>query len=433
MERPPLPRSSWTDTADPAPPTPPLEGSAEAEVVVVGAGFTGLSAALHLAEAGTRVVVLEAMEPGYGASGRNGGQVIAGFKPDPDEIVQRFGPDRGEQIAAFAGGAPDVVFGLIERHGIACDAVRAGWLQAAHGPAGLAAVERRARQWGDRGAPVEVLSRDETERRTGARGYVGALLDRRGGTLNPLAYARGLARAALGAGATIHGQTPALALERQGQRWRVQTPRGEVMAERVLLATNAYSDDLWPGLRQSVIPIYSYQIATTPLTDNLRRAIMPGGLGLADTRRMLGYCRQDVRGRLLVGGRGHMRESTDPRDFRSVRRMLSRLFPAAGELPLDFCWGGKVALTVDQWPHIGEPAPGLSVALGYNGRGVAMASAVGRAMAEHLNGKSLEQLPLPVRPIRPLPLHRLRGSALRVVVALKKMQDWWESRGGAGR
>lgn len=428
MTEPPLPRSSWTDTAEPAPATPPLAADRRADAVVIGAGFTGLSAALHLAQAGADVVLLEAMEPGYGASGRNGGQVIAGFKHDPEEIVKRFGRDRGEAIATFAGSTPDLVFDLIERHGINCGAKRAGWLQAAHGPAGLKAVESRTRQWAERGAPIEVLDRDETERLTGTRGYVGALLDHRGGTLNPLAYARGLARAGIAAGARIHGQSAVVSVTKTNGHWRVETDRGAVEAERVLLATNAYTGDFWPGLRQSVIPVYSYQVATKPLGGNLRERIMPGGLGLSDTKRMLNYCRQDAKGRLLVGGRGYMKESIDPNDFRVIREALERLFPEAGDLELDFCWGGKVALTLDHYPNIGELAPGVSAAIGYNGRGVGMASAVGREMARHLSGMPLEQLPLPVRPIRPLPMHFLRGPALSAFIGFKKMQDWWESR-----
>ena len=429
----PLPRSSWTDAAPPAPPTPRLTGETRADACVVGCGFAGLSAALHLAEAGADVVAVEAEEPGFGASGRNGGQVIPGLKHDPDAIVGAFGPDKGEAIAAFAGAAPDLVFDLIARHGIDCGAVRAGWMQAAHAPAGLAKVEARVRQWSARGAPIELLDRAETERRTGARGYVGALLDRRGGTLNPLAYARGLARAAIAAGARLHGGTPAVGLSRGGGGWRVDTPAGAVRAGQVLLATNAYTDALWPGLARTVIPVWSYAVVTRPMGANLREAIMPGGLGLADTRRLLNHCRQDGQGRLLVGGRGFMRESTDPADFREVHAALRRLFPAAAELELDHVWGGKVALTLDEWPNIGPLAPGLTAAIGFNGRGVAMATAVGREMARHLGGMALEDLPLPVRPIRPLPFHALRAPALAAAIRVKKLQDWWEVRGAGSR
>ena len=422
-----LPRSPWVETALPAVETAPLAGEVRTDVAIVGAGFTGLSAALHLAAKGVDVVVLEAVEPGFGASGRNGGQVIPGLKHDPDEIIETFGADRGERIVEFVGGAPQVVYHLIETHAIACDLHRAGWLQCAHGKAALSGLERRVVQWSSRGAPVELIDAAETQRRTGARGFVAALFDGRGATLNPLAYARGLAGAAVGCGARIYGHSPARSFERDGQ-WRIATPAGVVRAERVLLATNAYGEDLRPDVRRSIIPVCSYQIATAALGDNLRRKLMPDGLGLSDTRRLLNYCRQDRQGRLLVGGRGGQRDSTDPADFRAIVRALSRLFPDAAGLPIDYCWSGRVALTLDHYPHIGEIAPGLAVALGYNGRGVAMATAVGVAMAEHLAGRSLDELPLPVRPMRPIPLHALRAPALSAAIAFKRLQDWWEAR-----
>lgn len=425
-----VPVSSWTDTAPPAPETTALSGEVVADVAIVGGGFTGLSAALHVAEKSRSVVLVEAAEPGFGASGRNGGQIIAGLKEDPDAILRAFGPERGEEIVRFAGGAPDVVFDLIKRHGIACEVVRGGWLQAIHAPVARPAMEARVRQWQARGAPVELLDRDGTERLTGTRRFPGGMLDRRGGTINPLAFARGLAQAAIAAGARIHTGTTARSLRRQGDAWEIETADGRVHAGRVLLATNAYSGDLWPALERSIVPVYSYQIATVPLGANLRGVLMPNGLGLSDTRRLLNYCRQDAKGRLLVGGRGRFREGRDRSDYAPIVEALRRLFPEAAELSIEHSWGGRVALTLDHYPHLGELAPGLCVAAGYNGRGVALAAATGRMMAEHLAGAPLGTLPLPVRPMRPLPMHGMRIVALQAAVGTKRLQDWWEMRGG---
>ncbi len=424
----PLPDSPYTERASPGPKTPALANSVKADVCVVGGGFTGLSAALKLSEDGVDTVLLEAMEPGYGASGRNGGQIIPGFKHDPEGMIQRFGPDKGEAMAAFAGNAPTLVFDLIDKYGIDCDAVRSGWLQAGHGPSVLPLLESRVRQWRDRGAPIELLGPADTERLSGSRFYSGALLDRRGGTLNPLAYARGLAAAALSQGARLHGNSPATAIERKGPVWLVTTPKGTVEADRVLIATNAYTGDFWPGLARSIVPVYSYQVATEPLTPNLQATILPNRIGLSDTKRMLNYCRQDAGGRLLVGGRGYPQESTDPADFEAIGEALARIFPAVADMRLTYCWSGKVALTLDHWPHIGEVAPGISVAFGFNGRGVAMATATGRCMAEHLQGGLLESLPLPVRPFRPVPGHGLLTRFLSAAIGIKRLQDWWEVR-----
>ncbi|HZD26729.1 MAG TPA: FAD-dependent oxidoreductase, partial [Alphaproteobacteria bacterium] len=209
-------RSLWQATAVPAPDCPPLAGERRIDVAVIGGGFTGLSAALHLAEAGAKVAVLEAREPGWGASGRNGGMVIPGLKEDPDDLVARHGPEAGEAMVRASAATADLVFGLIERHSIDCDARRAGWIQPAHTAAALPALRRRYEQWAGRGADVAWLSREEIAARLGSDRYHGGWIDRRGGGLQPLSYARGLARAAQAAGAAVHGQSPVTALGREG-------------------------------------------------------------------------------------------------------------------------------------------------------------------------------------------------------------------------
>ncbi len=428
MQPAPLPNSLWAATADPAPETPPLEGEHRVDVAVVGGGFTGLSAALHLAEAGTDVALVEQAEPGWGASGRNGGQVIPGFKLDPGELVARFGPERGERLAAFAGGVTDFVFDLIDKHRIACHPQRSGWIQSVHGAAALRTAERRVRQWAQRGAPVELLDADAIAELTGGRGYVGGWVDRRGGALQPLGYARGLARAAQNAGARVHGASPATEIARANGGWRVATPGGALRAEQVLLCTNAYTDALWPGLARSMIPVLSYQVATRPLGDNLRRTILPQGHVSSDTRRLLQYYRLDHTGRLVMGGSGRLRDTDEPRFYADVMGALEALYPQLGAPELEFYWCGKVALTLDHMPHLHELAPGVTAALGYNGRGVAMASAVGKLLAQRARGKALEDLPLPVVPLRPIPFHGLRRPALAAAVLWKKLLDRMEVR-----
>jgi len=427
MVRPPLPKSLWAATARPAPPTPPLEGESVAEVAVVGGGFTGLSAALHLAEAGARTVLIESAEPGFGASGRNGGQVIPGLKLDPEELVELFGEERGERLAAYATGTADFVFDLIERHGIDCQATRGGWLQGAHTTRVLPAVESRVRQWQARGAPVRFLDKAEATRLSGAQGYVGAYLDPRGGILNPLGYVRGLADAAIKAGASLHGATPATGLKPEGERWRLTTPGGSILAEQVLLCTNGYTDGLWPGLERSIIPLFSYQVATRPLSGNLKSSIMPEGHALSDTRRLLTYCRLDPEGRLVVGGRGGFRDTSDPRYFGAVVAALRRLFPNVGDQEFAFYWGGKVAITTSHLPHVAELAPGVTAALGYNGRGVAMASATGAQLARRAMGTPMADLPFPERPVTPIPFHGLRRPVLGALIGWKRMRDRMEA------
>jgi glycine/D-amino acid oxidase-like deaminating enzyme len=421
------PRSLWSATAEePAPPAPALEGAAKADVAIVGGGFTGLSAALHLAERGVDALLLEAEEPGFGASGRNGGQVIPGLKYDPDELVAMFGPERGERLAEIVGGAAGFTFGLIERHSIRCAPVRKGWIQGVHAASKFDIAKRRVEQWGRRGAPVRTLDRAEVVELTGTERYCGGWFDGRGGMIQPLSYARGLARVALAAGARIHGRSPALRLVKEGAGWRVQTSGGAVTADRVLIATNGYTGDLWPGLKRSLVPVNSFQVATRPLTDNLRATILPGGQPVSDTRRLLRYFRLDPEGRLLMGGRGASYGDERSSLYERLRRAARWLFPQLDGLEWEFYWSGKVALTADHMPHVHEPAPGVAAALGYNGRGVAMASRMGKLMADHLTGAPPEALGFPITRIEPLPFWSLRQPAVSALIGWYRFRDWMD-------
>ncbi|WP_374441448.1 NAD(P)/FAD-dependent oxidoreductase [Stella sp.] len=413
----PLPRSLWAATARPPIQAPPLAGAAEADAVVVGGGFTGLSAALHLAERGWKPVLLEAAEPGWGASGRNGGQIIAGLKASPAEILAKYGRDRGKAIVDLVGGTADFAFDLIQRHRIACDASRPGWVQAAHSEAALRTVAARCADWQSHGAPVRIAGREEMARILGTGDYVGGLIDARGGAINPLGYARGLADAAQRLGARIHGGSPVTAIERQGQGWRVRTAAGHVDTARVLIGTNAYTTGFWPGLAQSVVPVSSFQIATAPIGDNLRRTILPEGHVLSDTRRLLRYFRLDPQGRLVMGGRGTFKDDPDAGDTGRLRRWVGQLFPALADIAYEHHWAGRVAVNLDHWPHLHALAPGVWAGLGYNGRGVAMASRMGALLADLAAGVPPEQIAFPITPLRPIPLHGMRRAVLPVMTA----------------
>src|ERR1700682_2510101 len=248
--------SLYADTAVPPVAAPPLDSDKTGSVAIIGGGFAGLSTALHLSEQGADAIVLEAQEPGWGASGNNGGQLNPGLKLDPDTIEATFGADLGRRMIAFAYNTPVFTLDLIRRLGIECEARQNGTLRAAYHEANAAAVETTAEQCIRRGMPVSVLDRTAAQQATGTDRYVRAMRDARGGDLQPLSYARGLARAALSAGAAIYGRTPATSLQREGGRWRIDTPRAVVRAEKVLIATNGFTDDLWPGLRRTIVPVF---------------------------------------------------------------------------------------------------------------------------------------------------------------------------------
>jgi glycine/D-amino acid oxidase-like deaminating enzyme len=431
-----LPNSLWAATAVPAPDCAPLDGEQSSDVCVIGGGFTGLSAALHLAEAGTAVTLLEAVEPGYGASGRNGGHFIPGWKVEPEEIVKRFGPARGPRLARCVAGSADFTYRLIRRLEIDCHARQSGWIRAAHSDAEAALGRRRAEKADPHGMKVEWLEPDRLAAITGTNLYKGGLLYPSGGMLQPLSYARGLAAAGMKAGAAIHGRPPVVDIKPAEKGWRIIAAGGTVHADQVVICTNGYSDlaggngKLWPDLIRSIVPLYSYQVATKPLSDNLRRTILPDGQAVADTRRLLGYFGVDHSGRLLMGGRGGFRESADPDDYRRVIADLRRIFPQLGEPELDFYWGGKVAITPDHIPHLHEPAPGILAGLGYNGRGVAMASLMGKLLADRALGMAAEESPLPSTKIKPIPGHGVRTPAIKLITTWKRFRDRLELRGG---
>jgi glycine/D-amino acid oxidase-like deaminating enzyme len=402
---------------------PELLADARADILVIGAGYTGLSAALHAAAAGRDVVVLEAGEMGEGGSGLNGGQVIAGLKHDPDMLESVYGERVGAQLVHCSASAPDMVFDLIRRHAIECDAVRAGWLQLAVSERHLESLVRRAAQWRSRGADVAVLSDREAAKLTGTSRYCGGWIDRRGGTVQPLAYLLGLARAALARGTRLFIRSRAARLSRRGGEWCVETPQHSVTARTVVVATDAYTDRAFDALRRTVIAVPSIQVATAPLPQALRASILPQGQSVSDTQRILRYFRLDASGRLVLGTRGSYGDVPIPAGVRAHEHAVRELYPALSALPLEYRWGGFVAMTRDGIPHLHEPAPGLLAGLGYNGRGIAMATAMGRLLARRALGEASESLGFPLTVVRPIRLHALSRMGARATIRYLRARD----------
>jgi glycine/D-amino acid oxidase-like deaminating enzyme len=419
-----LPPSLYAATARPPVTAPPLTESRRAAVAVVGAGFTGLSTALHLAERGVDVVVLEAGQPGWGASGRNGGQVNPGLKYEPSEITRDFGEDLGRRMVALSGAAPQGVFDLIERHQISAEARRGGTMRAAFTEKNVRAIHEAAAAQQALGAPMEPQDAAGMERLTGTTRYLGGSIDRRGGSVNPLGYARGLAQAAINAGAAIHGGTQVTAVRKEGPDWVLETPGGVIRAERIVLATNGYTDGLWPNLRQTVVPVFSGIAATEALPEEIARTILPGGGVLYEIASLTVYYRLDVSGRLLMGGRSMSRDTSDPARFTRLTQYGARLFPAIKDVPWAYFWNGQLAITPDHYPHLHEPAPGVIAALGYNGRGVAMATAMGGEIARRILGASDAEMNMPITDIKPMKFHALWKTGVAARVAYGRIQDW---------
>lgn len=419
--------SLYATTAPPYLPPAPLEHDVRVTTVVVGAGFTGLSAALSLAERGQRVALLEAHEPGWGAAGRNGGQVNAGLKHEPDTVIRDLGPQFGPRLVWLSGVAPDALFELISRLGIGCEASRCGTLRVAHRSALEDSLRESVLQWQRRGTAVEFWDGPRLAEATGCERYSAGSFDPRGGSVNPLLLARGLAAAAQKAGCAVYCGTPALKLESLSGGWRITTPAGRVESESVVLATDGYSDNLWPGLRQSIVPIYGAIAATEPLPPDVAHTIVPGGQSVYESGAVTVYFRRDAHNRLLMGGRGPQRPATAKGDYAHLITYAETLWPALRGTRWTHGWNGQFALTPDFYPRLHMPAPGLFIGLGYSGRGVALGTAMGRELAAAALGAPCQSLALPVTAIPRIRFHRFWRVGVALGVAAARVHDRFAS------
>ena len=416
------PQGLWAATGSAERPYEVATNDITTEVAIVGGGFCGLSAALHLAERGIEATVIEAEAPGWGASGRNGGQVIAGLKLDPREMVAKFGPERGQALHRFGAATADLVFSIIERFQIRCEAHRDGWIQAARSRPVLAAIETRAADLQRRGEDVEFIGADRLAALTGTRFFGGGMLDRRSGSLQPLSYARGLAAAAAASGVRILHGTRVTGLAREGDRWRLETGGPTIRARQVLIAANAYLGNLYPALKTAMIVVESIQMATEPLPAALDSVVLPGRLPVSDLMDLGVYFRRDDAGRFVIGGSGSLVGRTPPALFGALARSAGVLYPALG--PEDFTsrWGGKLTLTPDHLPRLVTPEPGLHAAYGCNGRGVALMTMMGRLAAERIAGDQHDSLPIAGLPPARYPFHALRLPAMMAVRRFRRLR-----------
>ncbi|HVZ44473.1 MAG TPA: FAD-binding oxidoreductase [Ramlibacter sp.] len=407
----PAQRSLWEATAIPAPALQgPLGGARETEVLIVGAGFAGLSTALELALRGVAVTVLEAGRVGEGASGRNGGQVLHGGRHALDELVLRFGWSAAQRLHRFAFGAVEAAFALIDRHQLRCDARRAGSIYAADTDEGVAQVREKLEALQRSGIAARWLDASALESAIGTRAYRGGYFNPNAGSVHPLSLVRELARAARDAGARIHEQTRALSMQRHGSSWRITTQDGRVDARRVLIATNGSAAPLVPALERSLLRVWSFQVATEPVP--FAGEALAQGTTVSDTRRLLRYFRQDAQGRLLVGGKGTVRAPAGLPSFALQERTLRSLWPHHRETPLGYWWGGEVSVTLGRFPKLYSLGEDAWASVACNGKGVAWNLALGAVLADLLEGVSPEALPLPPpEPLRPLPLFPLRRYA----------------------
>ncbi len=378
-----------------------LDGSTKADVCVIGAGFTGLSTALHLKERGFDVVLLEARRVAWGASGRNGGQISSGQRRDEAELERSFGLDSARALWALSQDAKALARELVTRHQIDCD-LSNGMLVVAHKPAAAVELakraERLARVYGY--DAMRYVPPGELREMLASDNFHGGVLDAGAMHLHPLNYALGLARACREAGVRLHEETPVLGYSRAAPAV-VRTPRGTVTARHVVVACNAYLDKLEPRLAGRIMPINNYVIATAPLAEP--RTLIRDGVCVHDTRFVVNYFRLSADGRLLFGG-GETYRRHFPRDIAAfVRPYMLRIFPQLASTPVDYAWGGSLAVTLSRLPHVGRLAPNLLFAQGFSGHGVPTATLAGKLIAGAIAGDTAGFERFASLPTRPFP------------------------------
>lgn len=384
----------WHQTCAEQIAAPVLTDDLTVDLVIIGGGYTGCSAALHAAQLGASVCLLEAGEIGHGGSGRNVGLVNAGLWLPPAEIRKHLGDGPGDRLVSLLADAPRLVFDLIARHGIACEAVQNGTLHCAHSPGGFKDLQVRHTQLKTSGAPVVLLDGEEIAARTGSGGFHGALFDPRAGTIQPLGYVRGLAGAAMQAQARVHQRSPVQRLSHEAGMWRVKTPGGSVRAKALIQATNAYHRDL-PSTAPEYVPVHYFQCATDPLSEELRATILPGGEGCWDTGLIMTSFRMDQAGRLIIGAMGGLEHFASGIHRAWIRRKLTELYPELRDVPLSQGWHGRIAMTSDHIPKITAIGPNAYAAHGYSGRGIGPGTVFGKGMAEALLSGNDISLPIP--------------------------------------
>jgi glycine/D-amino acid oxidase-like deaminating enzyme len=373
---------------------PPLMSDTTVDLVVIGGGFTGNAAALEAARRGASVVLLEAETIGYGGSGRNVGLVNAGLWLSPREVMAEMGAQLGLRLVNILAGAPQLVWSLIERERIDCEATRNGTLHLAHSHSGFRDLQERHRQALEMGAPLRLLDAEEAGRRTGSTAFCGALFDPRAGTIQPLSYARGLATAAIRAGALLHEATKVTRVVHDGECWQVAANGHVVRAQSLLLATNAYFAGINMSAKPQFVRVGYSQFATVPMPEHARAYVLAGGEGCWDTAMVMSSFRVDKAGRMIVGGIGNLGGNGNAVHASWARRKLRQVYPELAEVPFEHAWHGHIAMTSDHIPKILRLGPSGYACFGYSGRGIGPGTVFGtRAAIALLDGRE-DELPV---------------------------------------
>ena len=419
----PFEESLWYATAAPAPNTVPLDGSAEADVCIVGGGYTGLTTALALAGDGLRVTLLEAEQIGYGGSGRNAGHCTPTFHHlTIPSLRQMLGEPRASRLIERQTNGANMAAALIEEHGIDCEWCQNGYVRGAPTPAAVSELERIVSEYRSVGKETRILSREETAEMTGSERFYGAWFHPEGGHLNPLGYARGLARAAIAADVRVHTDSRVDSITPKGTRWAVSTSKGTVMADKVICGTGAYTVGAWKGLDRTFRIQRVFVAATEPISDNLRRAVLPRNTTMHDGRGDIFVYKYDADGRIVASMFPMGRRGADLDYTRQVMTdRLRWLHPEVGEVSWPFFWWGELDMQQRTIPRLFNLAPGVIAALGFSGRGVPTGTMIGGILADWARGVPDRDLALEPEPLTAAPYYMKFGT--RIVLSYYRWRD----------
>ena len=414
--------SYYRATAHDYPGYSPLDGEVTVDVAILGAGYTGLSAALELAEAGYSVAVVEAETVGFGASGRNGGQICTGFNKSMAQIGRMIGEEFVQTAWDIADGAPKLVKDRVEKYGIDCE-LKWGYLHAAERKGQMSDLHEMQEEFAKFGyTETELLVGDDVKQRIGSDRYVGALWEGRAGHLHPLNFCLGLAKAASAAGVKIFERSRATKLN-TGDRPAIHTAKGVVRAKHMILAGNAYLRETEPYLYRRIMPVGSYIIATEPLSESEAQSILPQDDAVANCNFIVDYYRLSADRRMLFGGRATY-SGMEPKDLGAfVSPRMIRVFPGLKGVQIDHVWGGHIGITVDRLPHLGRIGKNTYFAQGYAGHGLALSNMCGKILADTVRGQA-EQFDVMARFKHPVfPGGRFRTPLLTLGMFWYRLKD----------
>ena len=371
----------------------PLQDSIVSDLAIIGGGYTGCSAALSAAESGLSVTLID-KKIGFGGSGRNVGLVNSGLWLPPKKVENMLGKEAGIKLNQSLSSAPDLVFNLIDKYNIDCNANRSGTLHCAHSRKGFKDIQNRYQQLTERGAELDLLGPEEAWKRIGSSKFHGALLNKKAGTINPLSYCQGLARAAKSRGAKIFESSLATQIDYKNKLWSIQTEDGSVQSKMLLIATNAYQQKINGAAASKYTPVYYFQAATKPLSKDSLEGILPNNEGCWDTATVMSSFRLDSDNRFIIGGIGNLGPNISKIHSAWAKRKTQSIFPSLENTSLDYFWGGQIAMTDDHIPKILRIGQNAYSIFGYSGRGIGPGTFFGKSIVETFLTGSEESLPI---------------------------------------